>query len=56
MDKEIGEAKTVKATIKQFIELIRDIFDADVCYLYLIKHDMDSGEKKRYFNARSEEI
>ena len=40
MDKEIGEVKAVKSTIKHFIGLIRDIFDAEVCYLYLINYEL----------------
>ena len=56
MDKEIGEVKAVKSTIKHFIGLIRDIFDAEVCYLYLINYDMDEDEKKIYLNKRIGEI
>lgn len=56
MDKGIGEVKTVKSTIKQFIGLIRGIFDAEVCYLYLINYDMDEDEKKGYFKERIGEI
>jgi len=56
VDNGIGEAKTAKATIKQFIGLIRAIFGAEVCYLYLINYDMDRDEKEIYFNARLEGI
>jgi hypothetical protein len=56
VDNDIGEAKTAKATIKQFIGLIRAIFGAEVCYLYLINYEMDRAEKEEYFNARLEGI
>jgi len=56
VDNDIDEAKTAKATVKQFIGLIRAIFDAEVCYLYLINYEMDRDEKEEYFNARLEGI
>lgn len=56
MDKVIDEVKAVKSTIRQFIELIRDIFNADVCYLYLTNFSMDEDEKRVYFDGRIEEI
>jgi hypothetical protein len=56
MDKEGCEVKTVKSTIRQFIGQIRDIFDADVCYLYLINYEMDRDEKKEIFLRRIKAI
>jgi len=56
VEEVIGEVKTVKSTIKQFIELIRQIFNAEVCYLYLVNKDMDNDEKKQYFAERIGDI
>lgn len=56
MDKVIGKAETVKSTIKEFLELFRAKFDADVCYLYLVNTEMDEFEKKGYFIEKSKTI
>jgi hypothetical protein len=50
------DVKTVKSTIKKFLELIRNIFNADVCYLYLINNAMDDHEKGIYLRERIRDI
>lgn len=56
MDKVIGKAEIVKSTIKEFLELFRAKFDADVCYLYLVNKAMDDDEKLMYYKERKEII
>lgn len=46
----------IKYTIKKFLELIRGIFDADACYLYLLATEMDSDEKKEILDERIKEM
>lgn len=47
-DKVTEEVQTIRYTIKKFLELIREIFDADACHLYLINTEMDISEKEGY--------
>jgi hypothetical protein len=56
MDKVTEEVTNIKYTIRKFLELIREIFDADVCYLYLINEDMDVDEKLNYLGDRIKEM
>lgn len=56
VDKDSENVHTVKSTINQFIGLIRAIFDADACYLYLINYSMDDLEKKACLEERIKEI
>ncbi|MDY0128608.1 MAG: hypothetical protein RBR63_00200 [Methanosarcina vacuolata] len=51
-----GEAQNVKSTINAFLELIREIFDSDACYLYLINTDMDEYERKDNLRDRVNDI
>lgn len=56
MDKVTEEVQTVKYTIRKFLDLIREIFKADVCFLYLINTEMDNYEKEGYVKERISHI
>jgi hypothetical protein len=56
MDRAIDKAGIVKSTIKEFLELFRAIFKADVCYLYLVNKEMDNSEKLKHFHERMDII
>jgi hypothetical protein len=47
-DKVTEEVQTIRYTIKKFLELIREIFDADACHLYLINTEINNSEKEQY--------
>lgn len=46
----------IKFTIRKVLELFRDIFNADACYLYLINTEMDPYEKMEILNERIDEM
>lgn len=50
------EVTTIKYTIRQFLGLLRDIFNADACYLYLVSKNMDPDEKMEILKERIEEM
>lgn len=56
MERVTGKAETVKSTIREFLELFRAKFDADVCYLYLVNKSMDNYEKIQYIRDRQKII
>lgn len=56
MERVTGKAETVKSTIREFLELFRAKFDADVCYLYLVNKSMDNYEKIQYVRDRQKII
>lgn len=54
-DKKTEEATKIKYTINKCLEIFRDIFSAEACYLYL-NTEMDEFEKKEIFNERMKEM
>jgi hypothetical protein len=56
VDTITDEVKAIKDTIHNFLELFREIFKADVCYLYLVNKAMDNHEKAIYLSERMEII
>lgn len=55
-DKVAEEVQTVRYTLKEFLELTRNIFGADSCYLYLVNTEMDEYEKDECIRKRVEHI
>lgn len=55
-DEITEEITTIKSTIRKFLELFRDMFSADTCYLYLVNENMDPEEKLEVFKERINEM
>ena len=55
-NKTTEEATKIKYTVNKCLEIFRDIFSAEVCYLYLINKEMDDFEKEEIFNERIKEM
>jgi hypothetical protein len=55
-DKVAEEVKTVRYSLKKLLELTREIFEADSCYLYLVNTEMDDDEKSEIIRKRVEHI
>lgn len=55
-DKVAEEVQTARYSLKKILELTREIFKADSCYLYLVNTEMDDDEKNEIIRKRVEHI
>lgn len=56
MMEDIKNVEAIKGSIEVVLEVIREIYNADLCALFLIMKDMDEDEKLDIFKKRLEAI